>query len=199
MADASVANSSGASTISSRWKIVISALLILHLTAVIVSPLSIEGSPLAGGLWQFFRPYVHAAYLNHGYHFFAPQPGPSHLVRYEVDLPDGGQVTGTFPDRNTHRPRLFYHRHFMLSEFLNVLHGQAQGITDPAAPPKQIFDAYCESYARHLLAKHEGEKVTIRLTRHQIPYPDEVAAGRPLNDPKLYEELFKRTYEANRP
>ena len=39
-----------------------------------------------------FRPYLEAAYLDHGYAFFAPDPGPSHLVRYELEFDDGGVI-----------------------------------------------------------------------------------------------------------
>ena len=59
--------------------------------------------------------------LANGYRFFAPEPGPSHLIRYEVTLPDGTRKEGFFPDRAHHQPRLLYHRYFMLSEFVNTL------------------------------------------------------------------------------
>ena len=38
-----------------------------------------------------------------------------------ITLADGTLKTGEFPDRNMHRPRLLYHRYFMLSEFVNTL------------------------------------------------------------------------------
>lgn len=185
--------------LSRGWKIVISALLALHLTAVVVAPLSIEGSPLASRAWLVFRPYLQAAFLNHGYHFFAPQPGPSHLLRYELEMPDGTQLTGSIPDRDINRPRLFYHRHFMLTEFLNVLREQTEGVEDANAPPRVMFDNYSESYARHLLAKHQAKQVTIHLVRHLIPFPDQVAAGRSLRDPEMYQDLYQRTYVADVP
>lgn len=183
--------------LKTRWKIVISIALLLHLTAVIVSPLSIEGSPIAGRLWLLFRPYVQAAYLNHGYHFFAPQPGPSHLLRYELTLPDGKQVTGSIPNRKVNRPRLFYHRHFMLTEFLNMLREQAEIPGEAQEQARQVFENYSQSYASHLLAEHGAERVTIHLVRHLIPYPQDVIAGRQLSDPSLYQELYHRTYEAD--
>src|SRR5262249_44997980 len=58
----------------------VSLLLIIHLAALVVGPSSVEPSSyLSVQTWQVFRPYLDAAYLNHGYHFFAPEPGPSHL------------------------------------------------------------------------------------------------------------------------
>lgn len=183
--------------LSRGWKLAISALLIVHVTAVIVCPLSIEGSPIAGRLWLLLQPYVQAAYLNHGYHFFAPQPGPSHLLKYELELADGRNVTATIPNRTANRPRLFYHRHFMLTEFLNMLHERAQGSEDPASPQRHVFEQYSNSYANHLLKKYDARRVTLHLTRHLIPYPEEVLRGRPLNDPTLYQELYTRTYVAD--
>src|SRR5579871_4532118 len=72
-----------------------SALLLFHLAALVVAPCSVEPSSyLSVQTWRFFQPYLDAAYLNHGYHFFAPEPGPSHLVRYELELADGTIKTG---------------------------------------------------------------------------------------------------------
>lgn len=182
--------------ISRRWKIIISVLLILHVAAVFICPLSIEGSPIAGRLWLVVQPYVQAAYLNHGYHFFAPQPGPSHLLRFELEMADGTSRSGVIPNVKQNRPRVFYHRHFMLTEFLNMLHGQTEGITDAASQPRKVFERYSQSYANHLLNKYHAQRVTIHLVRHLIPFPDEVLKGKRLDDPTLYQEIYKRTYVA---
>lgn len=102
-------------------RVLASLVLGLHLVGVLVGPLSVPPSILADFFRTFYRPYLGALYLDHGYKFFAPNPGPSHLVRYELEMPDGTHQKGTFPDIDSHRPRLLYHRHFMLSEFLNAL------------------------------------------------------------------------------
>ena len=226
--------------LSPALKIVLSVLLALHVTALVVCPWSIERSPLAGRMWNVFRPYVEAAFLNHGYHFFAPQPGPSHLVRYELELADGKQVSGVIPNLEEEQPRLLYHRHFMLTEFLNMLYGNVNGDGPIAAPPaggdvpsanpaprvdalagiesvpgretlppseeaqrflaaqQALFDAYCRSYATHLLRKYDAQRVTLRLVRHNLPYPQEIADRRvkSLADASLYVELFQKSYTA---
>ena len=83
-------------------RIAASVLLGAHLMAVFVAPMAVptssplvppSTSPLAGTFFRFFRPYLQAAFLNHGYKFFAPDPGPSHLVRYELTMADGGVMT----------------------------------------------------------------------------------------------------------
>lgn len=100
-----------------------------HLVGVIVAPLSVpprfEGrdSVLGSQLKTVYTPYITALYLNHAYKFFAPNPGDSHLVRYDLYFADGTKKIGAeeqaFPDRLRHWPRLLYHRHFMLTEFIN--------------------------------------------------------------------------------
>lgn len=138
---------------------------------------------LSGYAWRALRPYLEGAYLNHGYHFFAPEPGPSHLVRYELEFADGTKRTGTFPDLAEHWPRLLYHRHFMMSEFINV------------APPDSEWErTYARSYANHLLAEHGAAKVTLHLRRHLIPPPQALLDGAQLTDERFYEERLLGTF-----
>jgi hypothetical protein len=172
----------------SLWLRLASVLIALHLAAVIVAPLSAPpSSPLAGWLAQGFRPYLDAAFLNHGYKFFAPDPGPTHLVRYELELADGTQRKGVFPNLTEQRPRLLYHRHMMLSERLD-------------GPPQ--FDwvqAYSKSYAQHLLKRHEAKSVTLHLVTHALPYPTQVTGGMKLDDPSLYQERKLLTLSGDAP
>ena len=106
-----------------------SVALVWHLGAILVAPIStpprFEGPPsiLGSALGQVYRPYITAMFLDHAYKFFAPNPGDSHLVRYDLYFADGtkkvNQDDQVFPDRVRHWPRLLYHRHFMLTEFIN--------------------------------------------------------------------------------
>lgn len=110
-------------TWSPRRKQIISVLLLLHCIAIFAAPMA--GPPPASELSRYvaswFEPYLHGAYFNHGYRFFAPNPGPSHLVRYEVTLADGSTESHRFPSTDEQWPRLFYHRHFMVAERVNQL------------------------------------------------------------------------------
>ncbi len=142
-----------------RWRVLITLAILLHLTAVIAAPLAVwPSSELQQNLAETFRPYICAAYLDHGYRFFAPMPSPGHLVRYTLQMPDGTSQTGTFPDLKTEWPRLFYHRHFMLSEKLAQFYDPDQpGANDPPAARAQwqaerkTFAAIAKSYADYLL------------------------------------------------
>ncbi|MEX1232670.1 MAG: hypothetical protein WEB58_20660 [Planctomycetaceae bacterium] len=171
-----------------RWsrvvKCVVSVWLVFHLFALIVAPWSVPPSSLLSvQCWEVCRPYLEVLNLNHGYHFFAPEPGPSHLVRYEVTRPDGTTVEGIVPDLETHRPRLVYHRHFMLTEYLNRLALEADEIEN-----QKTLNAVAKSFADHLREQHNGTAVTLHLRRHYIPSPQQVIDKVPLNDPSLYAE-----------
>lgn len=105
-------------------KKLVTALVALHLFAIFISPMA--GPPPASDLsrWcaSWVSPYLEALFLGHGYRFFAPNPGPSHLVRYEILGPDGAVIeTHRFPSTTEQSPRLFYHRHFMVAERVNEL------------------------------------------------------------------------------
>ncbi len=141
-------------------------------------------------------PYLRAGYLNHGYRFFAPEPGPSHLVRYELDLKSGVTVEGKFPDPDEQWPRLLYHRMFMISETLfnlgelPVLDNPTPGQQSDIQTQRELANALASSIARRLLDQNNGERVRLYVQTHLIPWPGDVLAGQKLDDPSLYQERF---------
>ena len=147
--------------LSPTRQIVLSVLLAVHLCAVFVAPFSFAagGSPAAATLSFVLQPYTNLLYLNHGYFFFAPDPGPNHLVRYELEFSDGRPAeVGQFPDRNEQGPRLLYHRHFMLAESLNNYYEPPT----PAPEPRQSSDdsrAARRAYQRQKAAWDEAYKL----------------------------------------
>ena len=163
-------------------RIVLSLLFSAHLLAVFIAPMNVAVPqqlpedqnewPLVPWLAERMRPYLDVAYLNHGYHFFAPDPGPSFLIRSTAELPDGTTVVETFPDLERHWPRLRYHRHFMLSSQLNSI---------------PLDSKVRESFARHLLKVHGATRVKLEHLRHSLPTPKEVLEGVSLDDPYKYE------------
>lgn len=171
-----------------RW--IVSLLLLWHLSAVVVGPAAVAPtSGLMTNIWEWYQPYLEALYLNHGYHFFAPEPGPSHLIRYELTLADGTQKTGLFPHKSEHQPRLLYHRHFMLSEHLSQF-------AEPGTPP-ELLHAFSRSYAAHLLAEYHAQQVKLILVRHLLPQPEQVLAGMTLTDKRLYLERPLGTFRSD--
>ena len=99
-------------------RIAVLTLLMLYLAIVVLAPLTNpSGAPyLTEPVARRVSPIHQALYLNHGYRFFAPDPGPSHGIVYEIEAADGQKIKGHFPDRENTSPRLLYHRWFMLSE-----------------------------------------------------------------------------------
>ncbi|MDA1165890.1 MAG: hypothetical protein O3B13_22560 [Planctomycetota bacterium] len=171
----------GPKSLSQRVRGLVSVLLALHLVAIASAPLAMDPASLpAQKVFAVFRPYLDAAFLNHGYHFFAPEPGPSHLIRYELSFSDGRVEGGVFPDPAEQQPRLNYHRHFMLTEFASQL-----AVTESQQP---VLHKLSRSFARHLMTEQHAESVTLFLRRHYIPSPQQVQMGMTLDSEELYAE-----------
>ena len=83
-----------------RWlRLAVSLWLVFHLGAIIIAPAAVgPSSELVHAAWNFYGPYIELLYLNHGYHFFAPEPEESTLVAYEAERPDGTVIRGRIPD-----------------------------------------------------------------------------------------------------
>ena len=171
---------------------VVSVLIAVHVVAVFLGPFAMppQTSELGAALATVYRPYVDALSLANGYRFFAPEPGPSHLVRYELTFDDGTTEQGVFPNRERNKPRLLYHRYFMMSEFLNTISS-----TDTPDAPNERLEAYAKSYADHLLHQYDAASVKLFLVRHWVPRMEEVRGGRKLTDTILYEEQEVGTYK----
>jgi hypothetical protein len=188
---------------AARWMLrLASVLLIAHLAAVILPPFrfatsSPERSSPVAGLGDWLRPYIEAAFLSHGYAFFAPDPGPSFLLRCRLEFDDGrAPVVKTFPDRTQQSPRLLYHRHFMLAEQLNA-------IFVPEDPPSELapylqaqwradrarYEARRRSFEQHLQAEYGASRVTIERVAHRQPTVEERLRGMSLTDPLLYADV----------
>jgi hypothetical protein len=177
-------------------RIIVSVFLVWHVSAVFLAPLSI---PPSSGLVRSIAQgppmqwYLNLLYLNHGYNFFAPDPGDGHIVRYQVydqnrqPIKDG---QGEFPNRNTQWPRLFYHRYFMLAE--QVGWGLGDGL-DPNKGPRR----YLEAFGRHLLQKYDGQMVTVQWIAHRpadpLPGPVPVKLDKPESYTQVLEVVQRRS------
>ena len=162
----------------------ISLLLVWHLAALFLAPLSIQpSSPLVIQVAQQppMQWYLDALYLNHGYHFFAPEPSNGHLIQYELFDERGGKIAeGKFPDRKEYWPRLLYHRYFMLADQCEVP-SQSEGES------RQWKQAYLSAYAQQLLREHEGSQARVWRAVHYPAFVDDVVRGMPLDDKRTYE------------
>jgi hypothetical protein len=149
--------------------------LVLHVTAIIVAPAMVgPASDLVHDAWGLFQPYLEALYLDHGYHFFAPEPDESHLLAFEAERPDGTTVRGRIPDRST-RPRLLYHRYFMLTEHMAEVDEESRKL-------------WHESYAQHIGREHGATSVRLIQQTHLLPSRERIRDGGRLTDPESYED-----------
>jgi hypothetical protein len=135
------------------------------------------------GLPRFFayylRHYANLLFINHGYDFFSPDPGVSHLIKYEV-FNDAGErlASGQFPHRGEQWPRLFYHRHMMLVEQLS----------EPGGDDTQMRDSMYR-IADRLMVAHDGTQARLQLIRHHLLTPQQVLAGQRIDSEGTYEQL----------
>lgn len=192
-----------------RWiRIVGSIAIALHLMAVVAEPFrfftqtnrqfaSADIGPIRGWL----APYVEFAFLNHGYFFFAPNPGPSHLLRCEIQTAGdrAEPIARTLPDKQRDFPRLYYHRHFMLSEFYNnvaVPSDLLEAVKDDDALRREvardlsIYKGLQRSIINHLHQQYPDAEIELRRSEHSMPsiyeYFDEKMQ---LDDERLYLDL----------
>ena len=186
---------------------VVSLLLLWHLAAVFVPPFTFQtspirglGSPLAESAMGILGPYIDLVYLNHGYAFFAPDPGSSHLLQARLEFDDGREpVETTMPDLEQHWPRLLYHRYFMLSEHLNGAFVPPEAPAEIGSGPeaqgewrwvRKMYEARRAAIESHLLNRWGADRVTMRRIEHRLLEPYEfVTLGKRIEAPDTYVEL----------
>jgi len=171
------------------------AAVLLHLLAVLAEPLTFfsrsdfQSGPEFFGLRRTFAPYVEWMYLDHGYFFFAPNPGPNHLVAVQEKRPEPNTTQRinsdavVFPDRKTHWPRLLYHRYFMLSEFYNNSFAPTELTEQDKADrmfverwelDRSFYESLQRSISKSHLIRDANESITpdrLELLRIERPLP----------------------------
>lgn len=163
-------------------RIVLSVALAWHVFVLFISPFAIPpASLLVSGIAYspYVRWYSEPLYLNHGYHFFGPEPPINQLIRYRVMDTAGELVAeGELPNKEQQRPRLFYHRHMMLAD-------QAS-LGPPDVPPDDWLRLSLRAYGRHLLRVHGGDRVEVDCVRHFPLTPAQSLNGDDSNAPELF-------------
>lgn len=155
-----------------RWAV--NTWLVVHLAAIVVAPASVApASDLARSGWDLLHPYLQFLHLNHGYHFFAPEPGESALLEFEAERDDGSVVRGRIPDRGIW-PRQLYHRYFMLTEHMRDA-------------PDEVRALWHDSYARHVARQYDARLVRLTQVTHLLPTMERVRTGGRLDDAESYE------------
>lgn len=166
-------------------RLVLSVAVAWHVFVVFISPFAIPpASLLVSGIAYstYVRWYSEPLYLNHGYHFFGPEPPVNQLIRYRVTDTAGATIAeGEFPNKEQQRPRLLYHRHMMLADQANL--------GPPDVPPEDWLRLSLEAYGRRLLRVHGGERVAVDCVRHFPLTPGQSLEGADPNAPELFQAV----------
>lgn len=164
---------------SAAARAVATVAIVIYLAAVILPPLAgpAPASELANRILQPLRPLVGAVYLGHGYRFFAPNPGPGHSLVWTMTMPDGSTRSGRIPDAATDRPRLLYHRRFMVSEKIAALVPPIDAPTEVRDRAKRDWQPLVKGVATNLLRREGGLSVRIETVEHYLPDPAEVISA----------------------
>jgi hypothetical protein len=192
--------------------------VLLHCLGVLAEPLrffsrsEVDTAPEFSLLRETLKPYSQWLYLDHGYFFFAPNPGPSHLVQVQTSrniaapeeksrdsTPPDPKDTFVFPDRKRNWPRLRYHRYFMLSEFYNSRFAPKH-ITEELRKDESfvaqwtfdraLYDQIQNSIIQSLSFKTGSPNIELRRIERLLPDRQQILGDRwPLDDPRLTETL----------
>jgi hypothetical protein len=163
-------------------RILLNGWIVFHVAAIVIAPAAvIPASDLVEAGWSLFQPYLQILDLNHGYHFFAPEPDDSTLLAFEAERADGTVEKGRIPNRDI-VPRLLYHRHFMLTEQMKDA-------------PAELQQEWVGSYAEHLGRKYGAVRVKLTGQIHHLPTMEMVREGMRLDDPSSYEDEDLGTFE----
>lgn len=152
----------------------INALLIWHVFAIAISPSAMPpASPLLADACNIARPYNQALFLNHGYHYFAPNPGASSLLEFETAMGDDVPQLELIPNSDSYFPRLRYHRFFMLAENVWSFGSEARR-------------EFIEAYARHFAEKMDTKSISVIAVSHDPAPMRRIIAGGDLRHPTSY-------------
>ncbi len=156
-----------------------SVAILVYLAAVVMPPLAgpAPASDLANRMLQPLRPLVGSLYLGHGYRFFAPNPGPGHTIRWTMTMPDGSTKTGRIPDDTLDRPRLLYHRRFMVSEKISALVPPVDAPPEVRERARQDWQPLVKGVATNLLRQEGGLSISLETVEHYLPDPAEVLSS----------------------
>lgn len=160
----------------------LSCWLAFHVFAVFISPGAMPPvSPLLLDGYRVALPYNRALFLNHGYHFFAPDPGASTLISWQIPREGDVPLVGRFPNTSI-RPRLLYHRYFMLAENLWAFDEETQ-------------DEMATAYARVLANRHGADQIVLERLSHEPSGILRIQAGGRLDDPEMFSAESIGTYD----
>lgn len=164
-------NSGKQSQAPKLWiKLVISAIILFHLSAIISHVLSGGGPFVMRQASAFYRPYLKTMWLDNAYRFYAPDPGPTEVLWYHLRYDDGSTRWTQVPDRDQFYLRMPFQRHMSIALLASMMTEQevVNPKDDPASAASILVnnrptmrtvltpsgEIYYRSYARHIGRVH---------------------------------------------
>lgn len=186
-----------------KLSIVVLTLGAFHMVGVLAEPLrffsrsDVAVAPDFELLANSMQTYTQWLYMDHGYFFFAPNPGPGRLIQYTPSsIPTETRV---LPDKKRQSPRLLYHRYLMLAEFYNSRFAPSQISKESSQDPLflaqwasdlDLYQRLQASIVKGLKHKLGASEFTLRRVERSLPTPYMVLNERvPLDDLRLIEIL----------
>src|SRR5262249_27334308 len=102
----------------------------------------------------------------------------------EAERPDGSVASGRIPSPSM-KPRLLFHRHFMLTEHMREA-------------PEALQKEWVDSYAQHIGYRYGAARVKLTGQLHNLAMPEAIRRGSRLDDPASYENEELGVFECTR-
>ena len=199
-------------TINRSACIVLSCFAVLHCLAVFAEPYrfssqatSNQSAPHTAIVQGWLSPYIDMMYLRHGYYFFAPNPGPAHIVEVQFKVANNSNAAAEnptklrFPDLARQSPRLLYHRYFMYSEFYNTTFTPLDLEKDPDLPKplppplvrgQILYSSLIQSLEKYIQARYPERPFQLYRLEHELPSPQQYFVEHlNLDDRRLFIEM----------
>ncbi len=205
---------------STPIKLVISALILFHASAILVNVIAAAGPFVTKSLCAKYRPYLQFMWLTNAYRFYAPDPGPTDVVWYRIKYEDGTSQWRQVPDREAYALRMPFQRHMSVSMLAMMMAGfeeipasedaasgasmmiRNQGNRQEVLSPmgEVYFRAYARFIARKFVKSSWGspfKELAIYRIHYNIRSPYQVRLRYDMYDPRLLDISMVGTYSAD--
>jgi hypothetical protein len=203
---------------SKTIKVIITALILFHGTAMVCSVLAGGGPTIMRQMTGHFRPYLGFFWLTNGYRYYAPNPGDTDVLWFHIKYDDGSTHWYVIPNRDDFYLRMPFQRYMSIAMLaIMTTRWEETPATEDAASAASIMarnrgvarevlhpfgEVYFRSYAR-FVARHYRENLkthalldTIDIYRvhYLIRTPYEVRMNYDMYDPRKLDISMVGTY-----
>jgi hypothetical protein len=150
---------------------VISAFIVVHFGGICTAIMAVPPSPwVMNQLWvRIYRPYLEFMYLNNAYHFYAPEPGPSHFLWFRLIYEDKqGLEYGEWVKIPDFDERAGRHRYPLALNYQRFLALTENTVSTEAMPPITIDGKPAEYIRRRVLHTEEGAEQWRKEKKEQV-------------------------------